>query len=180
MNLNPIGFIGNKDINIKRDIEKYYITFFNTKTMNYIFSSILEIDEKKSNINNNINYSNINNVEKGIISYNPETQVHLTLKNEQKKYYNQNELQRNHNIEMKFLSKKILRELDIEMTQNITFTSIQKELNDKIEDIELRQNQIENDENDEIQIKKEKFNSYNSLSDGQENINEDISIMNNI
>ena len=66
------------------------------------------------------------------------------------------------------------------MTQNITFTSIQKELNDKIEDIELRQNQIENDENDEIQIKKEKFNSYNSLSDGQENINEDISIMNNI
>jgi len=180
LNLNPIGFIGNKDINIKRDIEKYYITFFNTKTMNYIFSSILEIDEKKSNINNNVNYANINNIEKGIISYNPETQVHLTLKNEQKKYYNQNELQRNHNIEMKFLSKKILRELDIEMTQNITFTSIQKELNDKIEDIELRQNQIENDENDEIQIKKEKFNSYNSLSDGQENINEDISIMNNI
>ena len=187
LNLNPIGFIGNKDINVKRDIEKYYISFFNSKTMNYIFTSILEVDETKSNImaiNNNINYSRINKVEKRIIHinerFNLETQVHLTLKNMKKKFYSQNELEKNNNIELKFLSKKILREMNIEMTQNITFTSIQKELNDKIPKIELRQNQFENDENEEIQIKKEKFNSYNSLSDGQENINEDISIMNNV
>ena len=186
LKLNPIGFIGNKDINVKRDIEKYYITFFNSEIMNYIFSSILEVDETKSDnmeLNNNINFTRINNEEKRIIhineKFNPETQVHLTLKNNQKKFYDENELQKFNNIELKFLSKKILREMNIEMTQNITFTSIKKESNNKIQEITLRQNKFENYENEEIQIKKEKFNSHNSLSDGQENINEDISIINN-
>ena len=181
LDFNPIGFIGNKTRNLKFDSEKYYITFFNSEQMNFIFKSILEIEEetrlvlyKGNNNNDDVNLCQkesdlitINNDYNKEISLNLKQQVDLTLKKKRLNFIEK------HEVEIKYMGKKTFRNINFEKIQDMTFSSFKKINNLKIDKINNIHYESSFPRNNEIVIKKEKIFFYDTLSDGSENINEE-------
>ena len=148
-----------------------YITFFNSEQMNFIFKSILEIEEetrlvlyKGNNNNDDVNQkeSDLNTIIKDYnkeISLNLKQQVDLTLKKKRLNFIEK------HEVEIKYMGKKTFRNINFEKIQDMTFSSSKKINNLKIDKINNIHYKSSFPQNNEFYIKKEKFLLYDTLSD---------------